>query len=444
MIQSKYNHYFKNNDVYFIYNARTNALLQLDKEAFYKFKIFEIEESDENDLYKNLLYGGMIIPDEVEELQIIENEMYTKRFSNKSLGLSIAPTMECNFTCPYCYERDSQKYSKINEVTKENIVNYVYNKKSEISSLVITWYGGEPLLCLDDVKELSRKFIDICDENDIKYFAGITTNGYFLSLDIFKLFKNLRIGSIQIPLDGHKDFHDYTRFNKEGCGSFDKIIDNLKALKVIYDSEEGYKPFISIRLNVTRLNMDSMFDVLKELDNNNILSYVTPYVAHVFDDDDINNEFTLSLEEFNIFKQKFLNELENSYNKKLDLSTIYPSRIANSCSCDVQSSFVIDPDGNLYKCWEEIGKIKSKIGNINTGLDKFKNKNYFDYLQFNPTKHLVCKECNILPLCMGGPCPLRRVDGRAIDCKSRKKEFLDKMYISFKKLGFETVKYLNK
>lgn len=443
MIKSKYNHYFKSDNTYFIYNARSNALLQLDKEIFEEFETFEIEESSNCELYENLLYGGMIIPDKVEELQILENEMYTKRFSTNSLGLSIAPTMKCNFTCPYCYERESQKYSKMSKETKESIVNYVYNKKSGISSLVITWYGGEPLLSLDDIKELSKELIAICDENDIKYFAGITTNGYFLDVDTFNLFKDLRISSIQIPLDGHKKFHDSTRFTKNGRGSFNKIMDNLKSLKNIYNSEDAYKPFISIRLNVTRLNMNSMFDVLQELDDNNILSYVTPYVAHVFDDDDISNEITLNFKEFNTFKQKFLKNLEESYDKKLDISIVYPSRIANSCSCDVQGSFVIDPDGNLYKCWEEIGKTQSKIGNINKGLDKFRNKNYYDYLHFNPTKHLICKECNILPLCMGGPCPLRRVDGRDIDCESKKVEFLDKMYISFKKLGFEDVNYLN-
>lgn len=72
------------------------------------------------------------------------------------------------------------------------------------------------------------------------------------------------------------------------------------------------------------------------------------------------------------------------------------------------NSFVVDPDGYLYKCWNEVGNIKSAVGNIKE--DSFDITGYKNggWLKRNPLNAAKCKDCTILPVCMGG-CPYNDV-----------------------------------
>jgi len=80
----------------------------------------------------------------------------------------------------------------------------------------------------------------------------------------------------------------------------------------------------------------------------------------------------------------------------------YPILSGNSCGADSDLAFVIDADGNLYKCWSDIGNDSVRFGNIKTG--EWNVQNEIIYIKDKPMDRDICRECRLLPICLGG-CP---------------------------------------
>lgn len=89
------------------------------------------------------------------------------------------------------------------------------------------------------------------------------------------------------------------------------------------------------------------------------------------------------------------------YGFKVDDYPFYPGIKANYCCADTLNAYVIGPNGDLYKCWNDIGNKERSVGNIKEPIKKY-NKMYSDYPLWSPFNHEECINCNILPLCMGG------------------------------------------
>ena len=94
----------------------TNSLALMENEQYDKFRKYS-EKLDELDdeLKENLEKGGFILRDELNELKELELRLLQGRFSSDSLGLTLAPTSDCNFRCIYCYEKDVIKQSYMTE-----------------------------------------------------------------------------------------------------------------------------------------------------------------------------------------------------------------------------------------------------------------------------------------------------------------------------------------
>ncbi len=130
--------------------------------------------------------------------------------------------------------------------------------------LIVSWFGGEPLLAFPTIKELTEKIIVLCNKHKCEYFASITTNGYYLTEDIFNSFPKLKIKDVQITFDGDRNIHNKYKFDKNGIGSFDRLVDNVE--KYCEMSSNDYP--LKIRVNVTDDNFDSIPALLDRFSSN--------------------------------------------------------------------------------------------------------------------------------------------------------------------------------
>lgn len=181
------------------------------------------------------------------------------------LGLTISLTEKCNFACEYCCE--SRMLSEIDDNSKYKIVEYVKHNMHKYTGLSINWFGGEPLLALDTIDELSKEFLKICTFNRRKYSASITTNGYDLDLDVFNMLMKNRICDYQITIDGIKEIHDRQRHTKSGKPTFERIVYNLKRIKAL--PQRNFR--IVLRSNLTQeiFNyLDEYIDFISEICEN--------------------------------------------------------------------------------------------------------------------------------------------------------------------------------
>ena len=86
----------------------------------------------------------------------------------------------------------------------------------------------------------------------------------------------------------------------------------------------------------------------------------------------------------------------------------------NHCIADACNGWVIDDTGKIYKCWNDIGIPEKAIGNINLGDNYLQRTDLIEkYSSFEPTLYDECKECKLLPICIGG-CPHSRMEGRRV------------------------------
>ena len=434
MKKSKYNFFYEIEDGILAYNAKTNAMAVVEKEKIEELKkILAGEPSEDKKFVDELMYGGFIVKDYINELEEIRHDMYADRFSNNKLSLTIAPTSDCNFRCPYCYEKDVLHMQRMTDEVADKIVKFVENRAAGIENLHITWYGGEPLLEYQRILMLSEKFLEICDKHEIEYDAGIVTNGYLLTEDKLKKLIESKVSTIQITLDGTKESHDARRYLKNHGGTFDKIVSNLLSFEKLAQTIESF-PNISIRMNLDRSNKEECYKLLDYINSLPLRKYVVPYVAGVYDGMDKEHVYTLTDSEYGDLKNEYLQEFEKK-GFKIDYYAYYPKKVASSCCCDRIDSLVVDAHGNLYKCWEEIGFEEACIGQIGEDMNYNLPQCYYDYMLFDPTMNEECKECEVLPVCMGGGCPIRRVKDQRRNCEYDKGLVYDNIKRSAEKLN---------
>ena len=204
---SKYNVLKRTDSGILIMNTRSGGILSLN--SFYSAEFEKMQAEDcykTGELVEELKKGGMLVDDDRDEYQEIMTQSILERFSNTSLSLTIAPTMACNFCCPYCYEK-GQKFTTMTEETINSLVKFIENNFPHISDLFIGWYGGEPLLAIEQIQEITDRLKKAIPSNCL-YHASIVTNGYFLTPQISNILKKCDVSSAQITLDGSKKDHD--------------------------------------------------------------------------------------------------------------------------------------------------------------------------------------------------------------------------------------------
>lgn len=116
---------------------------------------------------------------------------------------------------------------------QEDIIDYVRKNIMDFSGVDIRWFGGEPLMALDVIENISYKIIEMCNRTKRRYTASIITNAYLLSRNTYERLIKCHVWLFQITVDGLKDSHDVYRPLYNGEGTFEKIMYNLKEILIM-------------------------------------------------------------------------------------------------------------------------------------------------------------------------------------------------------------------
>jgi uncharacterized protein len=421
MKASKYNLILDTDDGKKIaFNSTSCALAEVDENFFDVLnnpdKInLETADTEKKQLIESMLQGNYLVSDVLDELKLIKYKHLNGKYGNSGFGLTVALTMACNFACSYCYEKPKQ--GLMVEAVVAGIVEMVTAAAQKRKDIQITWYGGEPLLARELMLDLSSRLIAICNENQANYSAFIVTNGYLLTDETISKLKEAKINGAQVTLDGPPEIHNSRRRLKgSSAGTFDTILKNVIKLK-----ENNLS--VSVRINIDKSNLDTVPELLDILENHNLkevlinLGRVTAYTEACLSV----AESCLSVEEYADHDLKF-QRLFHERGFYVDCYPFYPGIKGNYCCADAQSSFVLDPEGYMYKCWNDVGNISEAVGNIRPGNRVANEKmmmNNIEYLFWSPFDFEQCRECNILPICMGG-CPYQGKQDERPQCEKWK------------------------
>ncbi|MCX6834015.1 MAG: SPASM domain-containing protein [candidate division Zixibacteria bacterium] len=405
---SRYNYFGPWRDGYHLaYNARSGAVALLNEENFALLQVLmgKIKQrqtdrlsAEEQQLLQQLQYGKFVHSSDQPETDVLRFESQRARYDQSSLGLVIAPTMACNMACVYCYE--SSRIGRMTSETMDAVVGYIEKQAKGLKDLSLSWYGGEPLLAMDVIQALTNRVLQIAELHGIKYSSMVITNGYLLDQPTVDRLRNLKVYSAQVTLDGPAAIHNRKRPLVNGRPSFDTIVQNL----VYATTRIG----IGIRVNIDKeFTRETVTQLLDELETAGLRDRLSVHFALMEPATSACSNISESCYDtagFSSVETEFYGMLlERGFRvEKL------PAPAFAACMAQLINAYVVDPDGDLFRCFNYIGDKSRACGNVSRPTD-YHHPEFLRLFAFDPFTNDKCRECQVLPLCMGA-CPSRRLD----------------------------------
>jgi uncharacterized protein len=268
----------------------------------------------------------------------------------------------------------------------------------KFSGLKVTWFGGEPTEAMDVMENLSNHLIEICKQKKKAYISGVTTNGYNLTLDLFKKLKKMRITDYQVTIDGLPEIHDKQRMLVDGGKTFDVIMNNLTEIKNNINSSTI--TFV-LRTNISK-------EMLEHMDE-----FCTLLNKH-FKDDKRFNFFWQLVGDYGYVKEESVRDLFGQTKDYKWLIENYTDWFINGytaslygpdggvCYAFKRNSVVIDAKGNIRKCTCDLDEKVNWFGVMGQVLDKEKHEAWLNERAI--TSESSCYRCKKRPLCHNRQC----------------------------------------
>ena len=351
----------------------------------------DLIEKEDPKLLDTLKKIDIVIPDELNQLDLIRINNRANIFDNRSYRLTINPTLECNFKCWYCYEEHPQ--GRMSESVMSAVINHI-KKKIEVEKIVnlqLDWFGGEPLLYFDEVMyPLLVQIKKIADEHRVLFASSATTNGFLIDEEKVKKFEEVGLNSFQITLDGNKKQHDKIRFTSKKEGSFDQIIKNINLLA------QMKKVDIALRINYIEKTLINIEGIIPEL-SEQAKAKVTVKFQQVWQD--------------SAKKQVCSEECENKFvnlGLKVDQSRFNTKGYV--CYADKMQQALINYDGKVFKCTARDFTTYPEDGMLlDSGDIEWKTSHVAKRFGKATFENKHCLACNLLPVCFG-PCSQKMVE----------------------------------
>jgi len=419
---SKYNFIIENKAYsnWLLYNSFRNSFLEVDYSVKRSLNLLN-SNSDNNaisDYEKEILEeNGFIIEDGFDELRyakLRDEEVYNRLINRSNIVLTICPTYKCNLSCTYCFvhsDKQLTNFNYMNAEVQENVVKLYHQYCLKYQSLhnldnveqdKITWYGGEPLLNINIINNVQNKINNIAKKFNRRIKRSIVTNGILLDRDNQKILKSNEIKLIQVTIDGPESIHNKRRFYPEFPDkSFNAIMTNLADLDDYFN--------LIIRINVDKENSDYLRPLVDELEKWKIWPYrkkTKIILGPVLDchKKKLNifnyREFGSVYREFRKLQVLYYNSINPDSKAKFTLE--FPSCLTNNRCTESfhKNGWIVGPAGDIYTCWENIGRKQNCVGSLNTLLAKGNLKESEKLrIPSNYREKFGCYRCKLFPIC---------------------------------------------
>lgn len=267
-------------------------------------------------------------------------------------------------------------------------------------NLEVDFFGGEPLMNWQVVKDLVEYGRSLEKPNNKKFRFTLTTNGVLLNDDILE-FANKEMSNVVLSIDGRREIHDLMRPFRGGQGSYDLIVPKFQK---VADSREQMNYYV--RGTFTRNNLDFSEDVLHLADLGFKQISVEPVVAKPTDDYSIREEDLPRLkEEYDklavaMIKRRKEGNPFNFFHFMIDLEG-GPCVAKRLSGCGSGTEYLaVTPWGDLYPCHQFVGQEEFLMGNVTDGITRTDIRDEFKCC--NVYAKEKCKKCFAKFYCSGG------------------------------------------
>ena len=319
----------------------------------------------------------------------------------KALCLHIAHT--CNLNCSYCFASQGKYHGERAlmsfEVGKRALDFLVENSHGR-TNLEVDFFGGEPLMNFDVVKQLVAYARSIEKEKGKNFRFTLTTNGVLIDDDVID-FANKEMSNVVLSLDGRKEVHDRFRVDYAGKGSWEKIVPKFQKLVEARGGKNYY-----MRGTFTHHNPDFLKDVQTMLDLGFDELSMEPVVCASGDPSELTMEdLPIVLAQYEELAKLMMERDKQGkpftfYHYMIDLAG-GPCIYKRISGCGSGTEYMaVTPWGDLYPCHQFVGDEKFKLGDIWKGVDNTAIQD--EFMQCNVYARSECRDCWARLYCSGG------------------------------------------
>ena len=319
----------------------------------------------------------------------------------KALCLHVAHT--CNLNCSYCFASQGKYHGDRAVMSFEvgkRALDFLVENSGSRRNLEVDFFGGEPLMNFQVVKDLVAYARSIEQEKGKNFRFTLTTNGMLVDDDVIE-FANKECHNVVLSLDGRKEIHDRFRVDYNGKGSWETIVPKFQKF---VEAREGKGYYM--RGTFTHRNPDFLKDIEQMLDLGFSELSMEPVVCADGDPSALTEEdLPVVMEQYEKLAELMLQRDEEGkpftfYHYMIDL-TGGPCIYKRISGCGSGTEYMaVTPWGDLYPCHQFVGEEKFKLGNIwdgvtNTDIQK-------EFAACNVYAHPECRDCWARLYCSGG------------------------------------------
>lgn len=413
-------HQYKNNGYNIVMDINSGAIHVVDEVSYDMIALYEDHDKDAviaevaktypnisreeleeaYDEITSLKEEGSLFTKDEYEGRVID---YTKRPTVvKALCLHIAHA--CNLSCKYCFAEEGLYHGKKAELMPYEVgkqaLDFLVSNSGNRRNLEVDFFGGEPLLNFDVVKQLVAYGRELEKTHDKHFRFTLTTNGVLLNDEIME-FANREMDNVVLSIDGRKEIHDMMRPFQRGDGSYDIILPKFKK----FADSRGQQKYYA-RGTFTHNNLDFSEDVLHLADLGFKQISVEPVVAQSTDDYALQEEDLPKLfEEYD----KLAAEMVKRHGTDKDFTFFHfmidleggPCVYKRLSGCGSGTEYMaVTPSGELYPCHQFVGTEGFKMGDVWTGITNTEMQTQFKGC--NVYSRPACKDCFAKFYCSGG------------------------------------------
>ena len=319
----------------------------------------------------------------------------------KALCLHVAHT--CNLNCAYCFASQGKYHGDRAVMSFEvgkRALDFLIEHSGSRCNLEVDFFGGEPLMNFDVVKQLVAYARSIEKEKGKNFRFTLTTNGMLIDDDVID-FANREMSNVVLSLDGRKEIHDRYRVDYAGNGSWEKVVPKFQKLVAAREGKNYY-----MRGTFTHANPDFLNDIRQMLDLGFTELSMEPVVCAPGDPEELTDE------DLPVVMQQYeeLAELMRQRDREGRPFTFYhymidltggPCIYKRISGCGSGTEYMaVTPWGDLYPCHQFVGEEKFRLGDIYNGVTNTAIQD--EFAACNVYARPECRDCWAKLYCSGG------------------------------------------
>lgn len=374
----------------------TGASLWFPEQSWQEFQKWLTEEKSSEDgifPFDELLEDGLLVDSEFDEFsEWSKNLLSTRNDRAHVFTLHFEPTIMCQFECHYCFENgaDRGKPMRMEVVTRSvQWFSEYLDANPEVDSLRLKFFGGEPLLNKGVITQALEGFKDLCFNRHIDFWVEITTNGELLDEKTAELFSRYNWKRVQITLDGPKEIHDARRHGKNKRLTYENIMRNIDMLLATQYVEK-----VDIRMTLdcgTKDHLGRLIDELAEKGKQSRISLSLGLTTP-----------SLTVVPGRMTQEELATAAIEIWGHAQDRGFKIPEEFIAGplCVAVAKHSAVLQPDGNLQKCFCTSGRKEFNFATIDVKPTSYAKDPRFEH--WKRMDECVAERCSYLPICGGG------------------------------------------